>query len=52
MIQDRKGAIDFNIVGWIAVDLSKSFNNLPYGLLMDKFHVYGVELSACKLLYS
>ena len=53
MIEDWKDSLDSgNIVGTIAVDLSKAFDSLPQGLLVAKPFAYGVALPACKLLCS
>ena len=34
------------------MDLSKAFDCLPHGLIIAKLHTYGLELPACKLLFS
>ena len=53
MIEDWKNYLDNgNIVGTIAIDLSKAFDSLPHGLLVAKLFAYGVTLPACKLLCS
>ena len=39
-----------DVVGTIAMDLSKAFDTMPHGLLIAKLHAYGVHESACKLL--
>ena len=53
MIEDWKNSLDNgNIVGTIAIDLSKAFDSLPHGLLVAKLFAYGVALPACKLLCS
>ena len=53
MIKSWKSAIDSgDMVGSVAIDLSKAFDNLPHGLLIAKIHAYGVSLSSCKLIAS
>ena len=53
MIEDWKSELDNgNIIGTVAIDLSKAFDSLPHGLLIVKLHAYGVDLSSCKLLAS
>ena len=39
-------------VGSIAIDLSRTFDSVPHGLLIAKFHAYGASTTACKLLAS
>ena len=39
-------------VGSIAMDLSRAFDSVPYGLLIAKFHAYVASTTACKLLAS
>ena len=51
MIEDWKSELDNgNIIGTVAIDLSKAFDSLPHGLLITRLHAYGVDLSSCKLL--
>ena len=53
MIKDLKNSFENgNIVGTIAIDLSKAFDSLPHGLLVAKHFAYGVAFPACKLLCS
>ena len=53
MIESWKSAIDSDdMVGSVAIDLSKAFDSLPHGLLIMKIHAYGVSLSSCKLIAS
>ena len=53
MIEDWQNSLDNgNIVGTIAIDLSKAFDSLPHGLLVAKLFAYGVALPACQLLCS
>ena len=53
MIEDWKSELDNgNIIGTVAIDLSKAFDSLPHGLLIAKLHAYGVDLSSCRSLAS
>ena len=53
MIEDWKSELDNgNIIGTVAIDLSKAFDSFPQGLLFAKLHAHGVDLSSCKLLAS
>ena len=53
MIEVWKSELDNgNIIGTVAIDLSKAFDSLPHALLIAKLHAYGVDLSSCKLLAS
>ena len=50
MIEDWKSELDNgNIIGTVAIDLSKAVDSLPHGLLIANLHAYGVDLSSCKL---
>ena len=53
MIEEWKSALDNgNIVGNIAIDLSRAFDSLPHGLLLAKIYAYGVNIESCKLIAS
>ena len=53
MIDDWKESLDKNnVIAVLSMDLSKAFNNLPHGILTEKFRAYGLSLSACDLLSS
>ena len=45
MIEEWKSALDNgDMVGSIAIDLSRAFDSLPHGLLLVKVHAYGVNI--------
>ena len=53
MIEEWKSALDNgNMVGSIAIDLSRAFDSLPHGLLLAKIYAYGVNIESCKLIAS
>ena len=53
MIEEWKSALDNgNMVGSIAIDLSRAFDSLPHGLLLAKVYAYGVDIESCKLIGS
>ena len=53
MIEEWKLALDNgNMVGSIAIDLSRAFDSLPHGLLLAKLYAYGVNIESCKLIAS
>ena len=53
MIEEWKLALDNgNMVGSIAIDLSRAFDSLPHGLLLAKLFAYGVNIESCKLITS
>ena len=53
MIEEWKSALDNgNMVGSIAIDLSRAFYSLPHGLLLAKIYAYGVNIESCKLIAS
>ena len=53
MIEEWKSALDNgNMVGSIALDLSRAFDSLPHGLLLAKIYAYGVNIESCKLIAS
>ena len=39
-----------NCIGTVAMDLSKAFDSMPYGLLIAKLSAYGVSKQACNLI--
>lgn len=52
-MENIKSAMDEgNKVGALLMDLSKAFDCLPHGLLISKFHAYGVDMKSCSLLCS
>ena len=52
-IDNWKNALDKQQhIGALFMDLSKAFDCLPHGLIIAKLHAYGLELPACKLLFS
>ena len=53
MIEEWKLALDNgNMVGSIAIDLSRAFDSLPHGLLLAKLYAYGVNIESCQLIAS
>ena len=53
VIEEKKSAIDKgNLVGAIAIDLSKAFDSLPHGLLIAKLAAYEFHLPSCTLIAS
>ena len=53
MIEEWTSALDNdNMVGSIAIDLSRIFDSLPHGLLLTKNYAYGVNIESCKLIAS
>ena len=53
MIEEWKSALDNgNMVGSIAIDLSRAFDSLPHGLLLAKVYAYSVNIESCKLIAS
>ena len=51
MIEEWKSALhNGNMVGSIAIDLSRAFDSLPHGLLLAKIYAYGVNIESCKLI--
>ena len=48
----RQALDDGNVVGTVAMDLSKAFDTMPHGLLIAKLHAYGISESACNILSS
>ena len=46
----KKSLDNQQIYAAILPDLSKAFDSLPYGLLISKFHAYGINDDACKLI--
>ena len=50
MIEEWKSALDNgNMVGSIAINLSRAFDSLPHGLFLAKVYTYGVNIEFCKL---
>ena len=53
MIEEWKTAIvKWNLIGAIAIDLSKAFDNLPHGLLIAKLTAYAFDVPSCTLIAS
>ena len=53
LLEDWKRELDnHRYVGAILMDLSKAFDCLPHGLIIDKLAAYGLSDSACSLLQS
>ena len=53
MIEEWQSALDNgNMVGSIAIDISRAFDSLPHVLLLAKVHAYGVNIESCKLIAS
>ena len=53
LLADWKRELDYHrYVGAILMDLSKAFDCLPHGLIIDKLAAYGLSDSACSLLQS
>ena len=52
-IDNWKNALDKPMfIGTLFMDLTKAFDCLPHSLVIAKLRVYGLELPACKLLFS
>lgn len=53
MTEDWRKSLDSNeMVGIVAIDLSKAFDCMSHGLLLAKADAYGFSLGACNLLKS
>ena len=53
MIEEWQSALDNgNMVGNIAIDISRAFDSLPHVLHIAKVHAYGVNIESCKLIAS
>ena len=53
LLEDRKRDLDnHRYVGAILMDLSKAFDCLPHGLIIEKLAAYDLSASACSLLQS
>ena len=46
----RQSLDNGNCVGYVAMDLSKTFDSMPHGLLIAKLSVYGVSKQVCNLI--
>ena len=52
-IDNEKNALDKQMfIGTLFMDLSKAFDCLPHSLVIAKLRAYGLEIPACKLLFS
>ena len=53
MIEDWRQSLDQDeIIGVVAIDLSKAFDCMPHGLLLAKLSAYGFDNDACELMKS
>ncbi len=53
LIDSWKFALDENkYAGIVLMDISKTFNCVPYGLLIAKMHAYGLSTNACEFMSS
>ena len=41
-----------NVVGTVAMDLSKAFDRMPHALMIAKLHAYGLSEDSCNLIIS
>ena len=49
MIEWKEAIDNHQIVGTVAIDLRKAFDNLPHGLQLAKLSAYGLDINSCKL---
>ena len=52
-VEDWKLSLDQkNVIGCVAMDLSKAFDSIPHGLSVAKLSAYGFSFNACNLLFN